>query len=112
MNFNKDTRIGEILEKAPEKAEILLEIGMHCLGCPASQMETLEEACVGRAAAESLGKMCFHMIIPPMFLYIIHYYNRRARFWQEDYKSSMPEACARFASSASGSFSADLFSFL
>ena len=45
MNFNKDTRIGEILEVAPEKAEILLEIGMHCLGCPASQMETLEEAC-------------------------------------------------------------------
>ena len=45
MEFNKETRIGEILEKAPEKAEILLEIGMHCLGCPASQMETLEEAC-------------------------------------------------------------------
>lgn len=45
MNFNKDTRIGEILEKAPEKAELLLEVGMHCLGCPASQMETLEEAC-------------------------------------------------------------------
>ena len=45
MNFNKDNRIGEILEQAPEKADILLEIGMHCLGCPASQMETLEEAC-------------------------------------------------------------------
>ena len=45
MEFNKNTTIGEILEKAPEKAEILLEIGMHCLGCPASQMETLEEAC-------------------------------------------------------------------
>ena len=45
MEFNKDTTIGEILEKAPEKAEILLEIGMLCLGCPASQMETLEEAC-------------------------------------------------------------------
>lgn len=45
MDFNKDIRIGEILEKAPEKAEILLEVGMHCLGCPASQMETLEEAC-------------------------------------------------------------------
>ena len=43
MEFNKDTRIGEILEKAPEKAEILLEVGMHCLGCPASQMETLEQ---------------------------------------------------------------------
>ncbi len=45
MKFSKDTKIGEILEVAPEKAEILLEIGMHCLGCPASQMETLEEAC-------------------------------------------------------------------
>ncbi len=45
MKFNKDTKIGEILEVAPEKAEILMEIGMHCLGCPASQMETLEEAC-------------------------------------------------------------------
>lgn len=45
MQFNKDTRIGELLEKAPEKAETLLEAGMHCLGCPASQMETLEEAC-------------------------------------------------------------------
>ena len=45
MKFNKDTRIGDILETAPEKADILLEIGMHCLGCPASQMETLEEAC-------------------------------------------------------------------
>ena len=44
MEFNKDTTIGEILEKAPEKADILLEVGMHCLGCPASQMETLEEA--------------------------------------------------------------------
>ena len=45
MKFDKDTRIGEILEKAPEKAELLLEIGMHCLGCPAALVETLEEAC-------------------------------------------------------------------
>ena len=45
MNFNKDTLIGEILEIAPEKADILLDMGMHCLSCPASQQETLEEAC-------------------------------------------------------------------
>lgn len=43
--FNKDTKIGEIIETAPEKADILLSAGMHCLGCPASQEETLEEAC-------------------------------------------------------------------
>ena len=46
MKFNKDTKIGEILEKAPEKAELLIEAGMHCIGCPASQGETLEEACM------------------------------------------------------------------
>ena len=45
MKFNKDTKIRELLEVVPEKAEILMEAGMHCLGCPASQAETLEEAC-------------------------------------------------------------------
>ena len=45
MEINKDMTIGELLETAPEKAEILLNAGMHCLGCPASQAETLEEAC-------------------------------------------------------------------
>lgn len=45
MEINKDTKIGELLREAPEKAEILLAAGMHCLGCPASQAESLEEAC-------------------------------------------------------------------
>ena len=44
MKIEKTTTIGEILEKAPEKADLLLEAGMHCLGFPASQMETLEDA--------------------------------------------------------------------
>ena len=45
MEISKDMTIGELLNAYPEKAEILLEEGMHCLGCPASQAETLEEAC-------------------------------------------------------------------
>ena len=45
MEIKKDMTIGELLEKDPDKAQILLEAGMHCLGCPASQAETLEEAC-------------------------------------------------------------------
>ncbi len=45
MKIDKDIKIGELLEMAPEKAEILLDAGMHCLGCPASQAETIEEAC-------------------------------------------------------------------
>ena len=46
MKFSKDTKIGEIIEKAPEKVDLLLQVGMHCIGCPASQGETLEEACM------------------------------------------------------------------
>ena len=42
--ISKDTKIGELMNIFPESAPILMEIGMHCLGCPASQMETLEEA--------------------------------------------------------------------
>lgn len=45
MKIEKTTTIGEILENEPDKIDILLEAGMHCIGCPASQMETLEEAC-------------------------------------------------------------------
>ena len=40
----KDTMIGELLNIDENVAPILLEIGMHCLGCPSSQMETIEEA--------------------------------------------------------------------
>ncbi len=42
--ISKETRIGELLVTFPEAAPILMEIGMHCLGCPSSQMETVEEA--------------------------------------------------------------------
>ena len=40
----KDTMIGELLQIDQDIAPILFGIGMHCLGCPASQMETIEEA--------------------------------------------------------------------
>ena len=41
----KETMIGELLQINIEAAApVLMGIGMHCLGCPASQMETIEEA--------------------------------------------------------------------
>ena len=43
---NGKTLIGEIVTQYPEAIEILLSIGMHCLGCPASRNESLEEACM------------------------------------------------------------------
>ena len=41
---NKSTMIGELLQIDQNVAPILLNIGMHCLGCPSSKMETIEQA--------------------------------------------------------------------
>ena len=43
--ITKEMIIGEILRANPDHARILMEAGMHCLGCPSSQMESLEDAC-------------------------------------------------------------------
>ncbi len=40
----KSTLIGELLQIDADVAPILLGIGMHCLGCPSSQLESIEEA--------------------------------------------------------------------
>lgn len=42
----KDMLIAEILEMNGDFANVLLEAGMHCISCPASLAETLEEACM------------------------------------------------------------------
>ena len=46
VQITKDTIIGDILDIAPETAPVFMSIGMHCLGCPASRGETVEEACI------------------------------------------------------------------
>ncbi len=46
VQITKDTIIGDILDIAPQTAPVFMAIGMHCLGCPASQGETVEEACM------------------------------------------------------------------
>ncbi|MBR1909692.1 MAG: DUF1858 domain-containing protein [Lachnospiraceae bacterium] len=44
MEITKDMTIGEIIVNKPEVAPILMEAGMHCLGCPSARGESLEEA--------------------------------------------------------------------
>ena len=46
MVVTKDTIIDEILKADQDTAPYFLEIGMHCLGCPASRGETVEQACM------------------------------------------------------------------
>lgn len=57
--ITKDMIIGDILKVNPEHARVLMEAGMHCLGCPSSQAETLEEACIvhGLDVEELLTKL-------------------------------------------------------
>mgnify|MGYP002900792733 CR=1 FL=1 len=44
--IEKDTIIGDVLDIAPQAAPLFMAIGMHCLGCPSSRGETVEEACM------------------------------------------------------------------
>lgn len=44
-HIDKDTTIGECLQIDSSLGEIFMGFGMHCLSCPMSQMETIEEAC-------------------------------------------------------------------
>jgi len=46
LTVTKDTLIGEILNADQTTAPFFFEMGMHCLGCPASAGESLEEACM------------------------------------------------------------------
>ncbi|WP_230399181.1 DUF1858 domain-containing protein [Novisyntrophococcus fermenticellae] len=57
--ITKDMLIGEILRLNGGLAPILMEMGMHCLGCPASQMESLEDACMvhGVSADEMVNRL-------------------------------------------------------
>jgi len=45
MTITKDSIIGEVLDADIETAKFFFEIGMHCLGCPASRGESIEQAC-------------------------------------------------------------------
>ncbi len=47
--ITKKSTIGEVLNMNIETARFFMEIGMHCLGCPASQGESIEEACMVHA---------------------------------------------------------------
>lgn len=61
--ITKDTIIGDILEIDESTAPFFLSIGMHCLGCPASRGETLEQACAvhGVDCSELLEKLNEHI---------------------------------------------------
>jgi len=61
--ITKDTIIGDILDIDSSTAPFFLSMGMHCLGCPASRGETVEQACAvhGVDYQELLDKLNEHI---------------------------------------------------
>ena len=61
--ITKDTLIGDILNIYSTTAPSFFEMGMHCLGCPASRGESLEQACMvhGVSVDELLKKLNDHI---------------------------------------------------
>ena len=61
--IKKDTIIGDILDADPTTAQYFFEMGMHCLGCPASRGESVAEACEvhGVDVEEILEKLNAHI---------------------------------------------------
>lgn len=44
MEITKEMLIGDLVRKYPKSAEVLYTFGLHCVGCPSAQAESLEEA--------------------------------------------------------------------
>ena len=47
MKITKDMSIGEVVELCPDAVDVLMEYGLHCVGCGAAMWETLEEGAMG-----------------------------------------------------------------
>ncbi|MDR1620238.1 MAG: DUF1858 domain-containing protein [Clostridiales bacterium] len=63
LSVTKDTLIGEILNTDQTTAPYFFEMGMHCLGCPSSAGESIEEACMvhGVPVQDLIDKLNYHM---------------------------------------------------
>ena len=59
MTVSKQTLVGEVIDCDVNAAKFFFEIGMHCVGCPASRGESIEEACAvhGTNADELVNKL-------------------------------------------------------
>lgn len=62
MKITKDMLIGDVLDMDVDCAKYFFEIGMHCLGCPASRGESIEQACAvhGTDCDELVAKLNAH----------------------------------------------------
>lgn len=51
-NINKSMTLGEVVEKFPESAEVMMNYGLHCIGCHVASWETIEQGALGHGMDE------------------------------------------------------------
>ncbi len=51
-NINKSMTLGEVVEKFPESAEVMMNYGLHCIGCHVASWETIEQGALGHGMGE------------------------------------------------------------
>lgn len=60
--IKKDMALGELVSKYPQAARVMLEHGLHCIGCHMAAMETIEEGAKSHGmSAEEIDKMIKEM---------------------------------------------------
>ncbi len=52
VKITKDMMLGDILQKKPEAAVVMMEYGLHCIGCHISTMETLEQGSMAHGLSD------------------------------------------------------------
>ncbi|MCB8814081.1 DUF1858 domain-containing protein [Desulfosporosinus shakirovi] len=57
--LTKEMTVGQVLKQYPQTVQVFLELGMHCLGCPSSAMESVEGAALthGKSPDELVEKL-------------------------------------------------------
>jgi hybrid cluster-associated redox disulfide protein len=43
--ITKDMKLGDIIQKFPDTADVMMEHGLHCIGCHVAAWESLEDGC-------------------------------------------------------------------
>jgi hybrid cluster-associated redox disulfide protein len=62
FTVERTTNLGEVANKYPDAAKIMLEYGLHCVGCFANQFDTVEQgALIHGLSAEELDEMIFRV---------------------------------------------------
>lgn len=66
--IHKDMKIGEVVKAYPAAAEVMMEYGLHCIGCHVAEWETLEQGCKAHGISDQEIKKMIDELNTPAIL--------------------------------------------